>query len=130
MLTFDDKIVEEYKPKVEEDINIKPENLKIIHEGMYLVTSGEKGTLKKFFDGFPIKVAGKSGTAQQSTYRKEHTVFVGFAPYDDPQIAITVLIPFGYDSTSPAYSVAKGIMSVYFGLDKQPEKESYNFLYK
>jgi len=122
--------VEEYTPKVEEDIDIEPDNLKIIHEGMYLVTSGDRGTLKNVFKGFPIKVAAKSGTAQQSAYRKEHTVFVGFAPYDDPQIAITVLIPFGDDKTSPAPNIAKGIISEYLGLDKKPETESYNILYK
>jgi len=128
--SFDDKIIEEYTPKTEVEINIKPENLKAIHEGMYLVTSGEKGTLRTFFSDFPIKVAAKSGTAQQSSYRKEHTVFVGFAPYEDPQIAITVIIPFGEDSTKPAPNIAKGIITEYLGLEKQPEKESYNILYK
>ncbi len=128
--SVDDEIVEEYTPKVEENINIQKENLKVIHEGMYLVTSGEKGTLRSAFNGFPVKVAAKSGTAQQSSYRKEHTIFVGFAPYENPQIAITVLIPFGDDSTMPAPNIAKGIISEYLGIDKQPEKESYNILYK
>lgn len=128
--SYNDEVIEEYVPKVEVDINIKPENLKIIHEGMYLVTSGEKGTLNSLFKDFPVKVAAKSGTAQQSSYRKEHTVFVGFAPYDNPQIAITVLIPFGEDSTKPAPNIAKGIISEYLGLNKQPEKENYNVLYK
>ena len=128
--SYQDETIQEYTPNVEEDINIKEDNLKIMHEGMYLVTSGERGTLRNVFKGFPVKVAAKSGTAQQSSFRKEHTVFVGFAPYDDPQIAITILIPFGEDSTSPAPNIAKGIISSYLEIDKQPEKESYNILYK
>lgn len=128
--SYQDETIQEYTPNVEEDINIKEDNLKIMHEGMYLVTSGERGTLRNVFKGFPVKVAAKSGTAQQSSFRKEHTVFVGFAPYDDPQIAITILIPFGNDSTSPAPNIAKGIISSYLEIDKQPEKESYNILYK
>jgi len=128
--SYEDNILEEYIPNVEEDINIKPENLKAIHQGMHLVTSGEHGTLQRVFSGFPINVAAKSGTAQQSSYRKEHTIFVGFAPYENPQIAVTVLIPFGYDSTSSAPNIAKRIFSYYFGLEKEPEKENYNLLYQ
>ncbi len=128
--SFQNELIKEYTPVVEENINIKDENLKIIHEGMYLVTSGTHGTLTKDFKDFPVKVAAKSGTAQQSSYRKEHTIFVGFAPYDDPQIAISVLIPYGEDSTMPAPSIAKKIISSYLGLEKETEKENYNILYE
>lgn len=127
--SFDGNEITKYEPNVEVDLELQPQNLKAIYEGMYLVTSGSKGTLRSLFRDYPIQVAAKSGTAQESSKRSEHTVFVGFAPYDDPQIAITVLIPFGNDSTvSPAPNIAKKVISEYLAYDKEPETEQFNVL--
>lgn len=128
IMSSDGTVVNEYTPKIETTIDIKPQNLKAVHDGMLLVTAGEKGTLRNVFKGFPIKVAAKSGTAQQSSYRSEHTLFVGFAPYDDPQIAITVLIPFGNDTTSPAPKIAKEVIGEYLGLNATSERDNYDIL--
>jgi cell division protein FtsI/penicillin-binding protein 2 len=125
----DGKLLKKYEPQVETKIDFKPENLSIIHQGMYQVTSGKSGTLRNVFKNYPIKVAAKSGTAQQTSYRSEHTVFVGFAPLDDPQISVTVLIPFGNDSaTAPAPNIAKKVISDYLQIDSQPQKTQYNTL--
>jgi cell division protein FtsI/penicillin-binding protein 2 len=98
---------------------------------MLLVTTGENGTLTKVFKDYPVKVAAKSGTAQESKKRSEHTTFVAFAPYDSPQIAISVMIPFGNDSvTTPAPNTAKEIISEYLKVDNQPETKSKNELTK
>lgn len=126
--SYDGKLKEKKEPNVETVLDIKPQNLKAVHEGMLLVTSGSKGTLRGSFNGFPVKVAAKSGTAQQSDLRSEHTLFVGFAPYDEPQISITVLLPFGNDSTSPAPNIAKQVIAEYLKLNSEPEKLSYNTL--
>lgn len=126
--SYDGKIIEEKKPNIEHVVNIQPQNLKAVHEGMLLVTSGSKGTLRGVFNNFPIKVAAKSGTAQQVNYRSDHTLFVGFAPYDDPQIAVTVLMPYGDDSTSPAPNIAKDIIAEYLKLNNEPEHMVYNSL--
>ncbi len=45
-----------------------------------------------------VKVAGKTGTAQQSENRPAHALFVSFAPYDNPEVTVTAVIPFGYSS--------------------------------
>ncbi len=129
VVSYDGKTINEYTPNVETKINISSNNLKAIHYGMYLVTSGDRGTLRNIFSGFPIPVAAKSGTAQESSNRSDHTLFVGFAPYDEPQIAISVLIPFGDDtSTSPAPNIAKEIIGYYTGLEKTPETKHINTL--
>ncbi len=126
--SYDGTVINQYTPNVETTIDIKPKNLKAVHEGMLLVTSGSKGTLRGVFSGFPIKVAAKSGTAQQIGSRSEHTLFVGFAPYDNPQIAITVLIPFGNDTSSPAANIAKEVIGEYLGLNAESKKEYYDVL--
>lgn len=127
---YDGTLVEKKEPILESVINIKPQNLKAVHEGMLMVTTGSKGTLRSSFNDFPVNVAAKSGTSQQTTNRSDHTIFVGFAPYENPQIAITVMIPFGNDTTSPAPYVAKKVIEEYLKLNSEPERSNYNTLTK
>lgn len=124
----DGNLIEEYGTNIEETLNLKESTIETVHEGMALVTSGSKGTLRSAFKNFPIKVAAKSGTAQQSSYRSDHTVFVGFVPYDEPMISIAISIPYGNDITQPAPKVAKKVIEKYLGLNNEPEKYSYNLL--
>lgn len=105
---------------IENVTHFKEENLQAVYEGMYLVTNGSRGTLRTAFNDLPIKVAAKTGTAEEDKNRNSHTWFVCFAPYDDPQIAITVMIPFGEGSGTPAPEVAKAIIREYLGLNYTP----------
>lgn len=113
----DGSVTEEVEETVENVMDIKPENLEAVYEGMRLVTQGTKGTLRTVFKDFPIDVAAKSGTAEENKNNSSHVWFVGFAPYDDPQIAVTVMIPFGDVSGSPAAVTAKNIIAEYMGLN-------------
>ena len=65
------------------------------------------------FKNFSIAVAGKTGTAQQVATRPNHALFVGYAPYDNPQISIATRISYGYSSSNAA-AVSKNILSYYF----------------
>lgn len=124
-------VISQFKEIVEENIELKQSTLDAIYRGMYLVTTGDKGTLRNSFNDFPVEVAAKSGTAQESEKRSEHTIFVAFAPYDNPQISISVLIPYGNDSaTSPAPTVAKAVITEYMQLNTTIENRSYNTLVK
>ena len=125
-----ENLVQEYEPVLEKKIEISPENLQAVHNGMYRVTSGTNGTLRNAFSGFPIKVAAKSGTAQENKNYNNHNVYIGFAPYDNPQIAISVFIPYGDDSYSPAPKITKKILEEYLSLNKEPEKTYTNSLTK
>ena len=127
----DGKSIEEYKEVVEDKVELKKSTLDAIYKGMYLVTTGSKGTLRHSFADYPINVAAKSGTAQESSKRSEHTIFVAFAPYESPQISISVLIPYGNNSaTAPAPTVAKAVISEYMQLNTTVENRSYNTLVK
>ncbi len=105
---------------VENVATFQKENLQAVYQGMYLVTNGAHGTLRNAFDDLPVKVAAKTGTAEEDKNRSSHTWFVCFAPYEDPQIAITVMIPFGEGSGTPAPVIAKAIIRKYLGLDETP----------
>jgi penicillin-binding protein 2 len=96
-----------------ENINIKKENLDAIFAGMKSVTGDSGGTAYGTFSSFPIEVAGKTGTATASS-GSDNAWFVGFAPYDDPEIAVVVIVEHGGHGyyTAPA---VKDIMEEYFG---------------
>ena len=108
---------------VENVIEFKKENLETVYYGMSLVAYGDRGTLRGVFNDLPVKVASKTGTAEEDKNRSSHTWFVCFAPYDDPQIAITVMIPFGEGSGTPAPAVAKAVIKEYLGLDYTPTND-------
>lgn len=117
----DGTVTEEVEGTVENVLEIAPENLEAVYEGMLLVTQGSKGTLRNVFKDFPIDVAAKSGTAEENKNLSSHVWFVGFAPYDDPQIAVTVMIPFGDVTGSPAAVVARNVIGEYMGLNYQSD---------
>lgn len=117
----DGTVTEEVEETVENVLEIAPENLEAVYEGMLLVTQGSKGTLRTVFKDFPVDVAAKSGTAEENKNLSSHVWFVGFAPYDDPQIAVTVMIPFGDVTGSPAAVVARNVIGEYMGLNYQSD---------
>lgn len=92
----------------------------LIHEGMAKVT-GEDGTAASVFEDYPIKVAGKSGTAQVTGTEVDNGVFISYAPYDDPQIAVCVVIE-GGDSGNNVAPVVRDIYNAYFYSDSGTEE--------
>lgn len=104
----DGKTVKKYKADYE-DISdtLTSSQWDAIHSGMREVVS----TMDRF-QGFDIPVAGKTGTAQQ-TGHANHGLFVGYAPYDDPEITIAVRIANGYSSHNAA-TAARNIISYYY----------------
>jgi len=61
-----------------------------------------------------VECAGRTGTAEENKLRPNHANFIGYAPYSNPQISVTVTIPYGYTSGN-SMSVANDIFDYYFG---------------
>lgn len=85
----------------------------LVHKGMDLVVNTSTNSLDRLFGDLGVRVAGKTGTAQVSTNHPHHALFVAYAPYEDPEIAVTVVIPNGYASANAA-KVGREVMGVYF----------------
>jgi len=102
-----------------EDLQIKQENLKVILEGMQSVTE-EGGTAYSIFKDFDIKIGGKTGSAEAGN--KTNAWFVGFAPYENPEIAVVVFVENGSQGYYTA-EVTKEIMKAYFGLNEEIEED-------
>ncbi|OGU74608.1 MAG: penicillin-binding protein 2 [Ignavibacteria bacterium RBG_16_34_14] len=97
------------------NLGIKQEAFDIVKQGMYLVVNGA-GTAT-WIKSKDIEIAGKTGTAQ-NPHGKDHAVFVGFAPFDNPQIAVAVVIEnVGFGSTYAA-PIAKKMIEAYLLKDK------------
>lgn len=109
-------------------LDIKPENLNSILEGMRRVTSEVGGTAHVRFLDFPIEVGGKTGSAEagQDAVTKKDLVnawFVGFAPFDKPEIAVVVLVENGGHGNYTA-DVALEVFKEYFGMSENPIVEN------
>lgn len=98
-------------------LNIAQENINAIKLGMLSVTNDRGGTSYNTFKDLGIEVAGKTGTAEVSS-GSSNGIFVGFAPYDKPKIAIVAIIEHGGEGTYTA-NVVRPIMDEYFKIDKE-----------
>lgn len=104
----------------EKDLNINSEYIDAIKKGMLSVTSETGGTSYIVFKNSDIQVAGKTGTAQVPN-GNNNGIFVGFAPYDNPKIAVVAVIEHGGEGTYTA-NVVKPIMEEYFNIDKESKQ--------
>ncbi|MBE5822403.1 MAG: penicillin-binding protein 2 [Clostridiales bacterium] len=97
-----------------EDLVFEKENVNAVLEGMRNVTDEAGGTAYSIFKDLPITVGGKTGTAQAGA-GSNNGVFVGFAPYDKPEIAVAVVVEHGGHGSYTA-EVTKAIFAEYFGV--------------
>ncbi|MDO4938773.1 MAG: penicillin-binding transpeptidase domain-containing protein [Lachnospiraceae bacterium] len=108
----DGNIIKDYKPSVYNQLSFSDSTWNLVREGMHKVTS--EGSARNIFSDLSFDIAGKTGTAQESKTRANHSFFVSFGPYEDPEVAVTVNIPYGYSSSNAA-AVARNVYSFYFG---------------
>ena len=106
-----------------EEMSFKEENIEAILEGMRGVTSESGGTAYSTFKNFNIEVGGKTGSAQTGVQGKTNAWFVGFAPFDDPEIAIVVFVRNGGHGSYTA-EVARDIIAQYFGMNTNQVTEN------
>ena len=115
------EVIKEYKPELVDELDIPEQYLQAVKDGMYRVnTSPSNGTAYRSFGNFPIKVAGKTGTADFSTDenyviqgRSAYGNYISFAPLDDPKIAIFSTIYDGKRGSEGA-TIHKAIYEAFF----------------
>ena len=106
-----DTVLQEKEAVVAQETGISQENLDLVKQGMRAVCQ-YGGTAAGTFGNYGIAIAGKTGTAE-ITGHSDNVTFIGFAPYDDPEIAVAVVLEYGANS---AYSlaIAKDLFDAYF----------------
>ena len=128
-------VIKDYsKPVVLNETGVSPKTIETVKKGMLAVTSSSKGgTAYKVFKDFPIPNGGKTGSAtfhndQHSLGREAYGIYVGFAPYDKPEIAVCVVV---FDGAHGGYvaPVAKAIYEEYFKDRILEINPNYKFTY-
>ena len=112
--TSSGELVEDVSPQVEKQAEISDTTWDAIYTGMRMVIT-DGATARRIFSGCQVEVAGKTGTAEFDKIRPNHATFMGFAPYNNPEVAVSVQIPYGYTSTNPA-KLGREALEYYFGL--------------
>lgn len=122
------------KPNIMNVIDIDPNAMKRIQEGMRQVSHTPEGTARYYFENYPIQVGSKTGTTEAfysgpiqhaSNEPVTNATYAGYAPFDNPEIAITVIVPYleeeswGRESTKVAHQV----MNAYF-MQKKSTRET------
>lgn len=91
-----------------------------VQKGMYNVVNTSANSLNGLYGNLGFEVAGKTGTAQVSLTHPSHALFISFAPYNDPEISVTVVIPNGYSSANAA-KLAREVYGLYFNDENKEE---------
>ncbi|MBQ6714103.1 MAG: hypothetical protein IJN15_00985 [Clostridia bacterium] len=104
------KTYEKREPEIVNKVSIKDSTLEAVKQGMLSVTVD--GTGSTVFADYGIKIGGKTGTSQTNK-GADHSTYIVFAPYDNPQIAISVILEHG-DSGYSAGSIVKSLLDAYF----------------
>ena len=115
VMSPDGNVIIEYEPDVRNTIDLPEEYWNAIHTGMRGVVEN-----MSYYSNLGMAVAGKTGTAQENTSRANHALFVGYAPYEEPEIAIATRIAFGYASGFAAQT-SRDIIKYYYNLADEEE---------
>jgi len=105
-------VLKEHEPEIQYTIDLKESTWNALWDGMYHVVTD--GSAYEPFEDCVTSLAGKTGTAQEATTKPNHARFVCFAPYEDPEIALTITIPNGYTGTNAAL-LANEVLNFYYG---------------
>lgn len=100
-------------------------NWAAVQKGMYLVANDRAGSAYETFGSYGVKVAAKTGTAQLGDNQVNNAIFICYAPYDNPKVAVAVVVEHGSAGASIA-SIARDFLDAYFTVktvDTAPESE-------
>ena len=107
--------VREFQPKLLSELDVSPSVIRNVQEGLHSVT--KIGTAAGVFAGFPIDIAGKTGTAENSQGR-DHGWFVAYGPYVNPNIVVAVIVEQGGFGSMSAVPIGRRILEAAFQLDR------------
>lgn len=109
--SVDGSTIYEPKPQIIGEVDVNPDNLEAVKQGMLGVV--DEGSASAIFENYQERIGGKTGTAQIGNNVSDNALFVAFAPFDDPEIAVAVVIEHGVKGANAAY-VARDIFDKYF----------------
>ena len=112
--------VYEYEPRLVETLDLDPKNVEAVKKGMWEVANDPESSSSVYFKDLPVEVGAKTGSAQVASNVEANALFVCFAPYDDPQIAISMVVERGASGAKLAQATAE-IVNYYFSAEHTME---------
>ena len=112
MTDSEGNLIKDFAPKAIGHIDIQESTWDAVQQGMHNVIY--ESSSKRIFGDLEVEIAGKTGTAQEDKTRGNHAFFISYGPYTNPEICVTVNIPYGYSSANAA-AVAKSVYRFYYG---------------
>ncbi len=110
----DGNILSKQEPKVYNEITMfSVEQWDAVQKGMNWVVNTSANSLNRLYGNLGVTVAGKTGTPQVSLTRPSHALFTSFAPFSDPEVCVTIVIPNGYASANAAH-IGREVYGFYF----------------
>lgn len=106
-------MLKDYQAEVRNTVELPTAYWDAIHRGMRGVVEA-----KRYYQDFPVLAAGKTGTAEEDKSRPNHGLFVGYAPYNNPEIAMAIRVAYGYSSDYAA-QISKQVLTYYYDLDEE-----------
>ncbi|HMN03095.1 MAG TPA: penicillin-binding protein 2 [Geobacter anodireducens] len=131
----DGKVLREFQPEIITRADVSPRSIRSVKEGLWAVVNERGGTggMARIPD---VRVAGKTGTSQVVKLRdtrgyipyqyRDHALFVAYAPYEHPEVAVAVVVEHGEHGGSAAAPIAGSILRAYFegkGVIHRPAKD-------
>jgi penicillin-binding protein 2 len=110
------RVIQDIDPPPRRQVDIAPQHANAIMEGLYAAAMEPSGTSYPIFGGFPVDIAGKTGTAERGEGREDQSWYAALAPYPDPEIVVVATLErggFGADTAAPA---VREILAQYFGV--------------
>jgi len=127
-------LIQETQPKIMNTIDVAPNIIDRVQRGMYQVVNGDYGFAPGVFADAPYEAAGKTGTAEAFYWGEEvnrrgesvtNMTFVGFAPYDNPEIAIAVVVPYlpNQNTGISNLEISRQMFDAYFGVGEYEDED-------
>ncbi len=111
----DGTVLSETEPKAVSTADVSKETLNIIKQGMRLVNTEFNVDVLGELEQLGVTTAGKTGTAEESLLRPEHSWYTGYTNYDDPDISVTANIPYG-NGSDKAIPIFRDVVKAYYDL--------------
>lgn len=113
IVSQDGKVIKEFKPELLSELDVSPYVIQLVQKGLHEVTT--YGTAARSFRGFPVEIAGKTGTAE-NPHGRDHGWFVGYGPFSYPTVVVAVVVEQGGYGAASAVPIGRKIMEAAFGL--------------
>ena len=110
-----------FEPVLLSQLDTTPEIIKLVQDGLHDVT--KYGTAASSFRGFPIDIAGKTGTAE-NPHGRDHGWFVAYGPFNNPSVCVAVIVENGGFGAQSAVPIGRKILEAAFGVNQPSAQEN------